>query len=139
MQTEYLLEVQVEMLKHVAGGTIIVGFSVLRCLLLPQNRGNEVKVLVSGERNCEGGCVSVQTQCPTAAQHSSAHFTGHSSNQHCAATDRCTPCCSQHYVFCMDYPVSAQTFCGWRSSHPSGANGLLSELQSDGLQDASKL
>jgi hypothetical protein len=28
MQTEYLLEVQVEMLKHVAGDTLIAGFNV---------------------------------------------------------------------------------------------------------------
>jgi hypothetical protein len=34
--------VQAEMFKHVAGGTLIV----LRCLLLPQNTENEVKVQV---------------------------------------------------------------------------------------------
>ena len=43
------------MFKHVAGGTLIIGFSVLR-LLLRQNTDNEVKVQVWGERNCDGGC-----------------------------------------------------------------------------------
>jgi hypothetical protein len=47
MQTEYLLEAQDEMFKYAAGRTLIAGFfNVFRCLLLPQNTENEVKVQV---------------------------------------------------------------------------------------------
>jgi len=75
MQTECLLEVQAEMFQHVAGGTL----TVLRCLLLPQNTENEVKVQVSGERNCDGDSV---------LRHSDPLQTA----QRCAAIDRCTLC-----------------------------------------------
>jgi hypothetical protein len=53
MQTEYLLEVQTEMFKNAVGGTLILLFNVFRCLLLPQNKENEVKVQVSGEWDCD--------------------------------------------------------------------------------------